>query len=960
MSNGSGSRRSSARTSPRSIRVDESMEIEEAMRSEKFADIRRWAEESSLFIPPEDDQDIASASEPTERAYIPFIPPQYSPEIVNAPEPREGASSPFIPPLIEHTPDIATPSITISHLKPARKNSSIVTDTSSRRNFAEGTYHLMHSSHSVSHLPLARRSSLRNSERSNSTMAAEHGVPLPNVRAEARSDNISSRKYTMHRNPSTSQWSTATAVTLPKQHFVANDPFHRRTSFTISKDVQNFDEIPLPEEVDVDTPEVVQQALSNSSNIPRARRMSQLSYRSSSTMVESARPSSSPEEIRLANGLDEQDYSSVPSNLKNENVGSANHLPYGSRTGDDTAHSSRPGPQYLPLARNVLSLLVSAFSRSDRREEAQQPVYPTNGISSSDLPYQRRPRLNHRRTVFSASSSETGDEPASKMAVRFLVATLPSQIYLYFLFRLPSLYFSRVARIFEEAEMTLPELKKMAIHTATYVQSRADLITIDLDETPPQYERLKSTWGSFIDSLLREWETFNIISALLLSAILTILQIEGAANDPVTRYTALISMICALMSLLYGCMYIVRFGNMRKTYKAAEWALEAQRTNSVIWWNVWVLLAMPSIWLTWAIISYIACIMSFIWLTTPQGDVPAIALSPTAIFAVRVCITGVLGLGVLYGALILDTFSRYGDVMDRTWKERIEGWVAEKMEKQSTTSKGRNAYSSRTSVDAMSPYHRIPSTESLRTIRTNDSRPDSINLNNALGIELDGLLYPYSNNVDGQTGTASPAPSLLESNTLRNSLPFKPDSPTGVRWGMSTPATRSEDIALFPEAADPRGWRPHEPIPFRPPRIRNTVRFLPQVQIINSSTSGNLSNLSSEGPETPPHASSSSLSLSPGNHEPPVFHEPPETHEDIPRVGFLPRDGEFIALSELGGLPALRVLDSEDFGSLRPENYQLESTSVAYQNPQSIVPHEDGIRVVSEYDQFDDPSTRVS
>ena len=56
-------------------------------------------------------------------------------------------------------------------------------------------------------------------------------------------------------------------------------------------------------------------------------------------------------------------------------------------------------------------------------------------------------------------------------------------------------------------------------------------------------------------------------------AILTILQISGAANDPVTRYTALFSLMCALMSLLFGCIYIIRFGSMRKTYKAAEWAL---------------------------------------------------------------------------------------------------------------------------------------------------------------------------------------------------------------------------------------------------------------------------------------------------------------------------------------------------------------------------------------------------
>lgn len=56
------------------------------------------------------------------------------------------------------------------------------------------------------------------------------------------------------------------------------------------------------------------------------------------------------------------------------------------------------------------------------------------------------------------------------------------------------------------------------------------------------------------------------------SAILTILQIQSAENDPLTRYSALLSLICALMSLLYGGVYIIRFGAMRKTHKAAEWA----------------------------------------------------------------------------------------------------------------------------------------------------------------------------------------------------------------------------------------------------------------------------------------------------------------------------------------------------------------------------------------------------
>ena len=40
--------------------------------------------------------------------------------------------------------------------------------------------------------------------------------------------------------------------------------------------------------------------------------------------------------------------------------------------------------------------------------------------------------------------------------------------------------------------------------------------------------------------------------------------------------------------------------------------------------------------------------------------------------------TVVLGIGLLYGVLIMTTFQRYGTVMDKKWKERIDDWIAGK------------------------------------------------------------------------------------------------------------------------------------------------------------------------------------------------------------------------------------------------------------------------------------------
>ena len=109
-----------------------------------------------------------------------------------------------------------------------------------------------------------------------------------------------------------------------------------------------------------------------------------------------------------------------------------------------------------------------------------------------------------------------------RAAATFVGQTLPRQIYLHLLLRLPSLYFSRVARIFEEADLTLPEIKKMALETASRgLPSTFDALTLEagIAAVPPQYEKLKTTWEEFIDSIMREWKTFNIISVLLLSCV---------------------------------------------------------------------------------------------------------------------------------------------------------------------------------------------------------------------------------------------------------------------------------------------------------------------------------------------------------------------------------------------------------------------------------------------------------
>jgi len=102
----------------------------------------------------------------------------------------------------------------------------------------------------------------------------------------------------------------------------------------------------------------------------------------------------------------------------------------------------------------------------------------------------------------------------------FLLDTLPRQIYLHLMLRLPHLYFAHVIHIFEDAEMSLPEIKQMALEANNYLKDPATNISktlyLESSFTSPRYNHLSSSWGAFIDSLMREWKIFNIISVLLL------------------------------------------------------------------------------------------------------------------------------------------------------------------------------------------------------------------------------------------------------------------------------------------------------------------------------------------------------------------------------------------------------------------------------------------------------------
>ncbi|TFY67068.1 hypothetical protein EVJ58_g1864 [Rhodofomes roseus] len=199
----------------------------------------------------------------------------------------------------------------------------------------------------------------------------------------------------------------------------------------------------------------------------------------------------------------------------------------------------------------------------------------------------------------------------------------------------------------------------------------------------PALVRFKHSWEQFVDSLLREWKTLNLVSALLCTcvliisapprkrAILTMFQVSDADDDPLTRSAALFGLIFALMSLSYGCVFIVQFGTMRTMDRASRWAEEAQRSKTSLLWNIWVMLATPAIWLAWSMIAFCVSILSFVWRTGAAADQnPPTPLTRAQALGVRTAITAVFALGLLCFAMIIRTFRAYHGT--RAQRRRLE------------------------------------------------------------------------------------------------------------------------------------------------------------------------------------------------------------------------------------------------------------------------------------------------
>ncbi|KAG9085664.1 hypothetical protein FRC06_003514, partial [Ceratobasidium sp. 370] len=393
-----------------------------------------------------------------------------------------------------------------------------------------------------------------------------------------------------------------------------------------------------------------------------------------------------------------------------QNLANALQLAKHPLSAGDTALHNSPHRTPRPSRSTLIKGLSSPRSGSRSRSESPRRFWPLFRTQSPGEPWEPKDPYRLRLRLDELRQRRETLQRCWDQILR--------QVYRHFLLRLPSVYFTRVSKVFEEAELSRVEVQKMIdaskrartrrirterrrkslehIHVQAPAQSQApappstsapperqaqghrtiDLSAIDPTDffpserewstqiVSPSLQRFKQSWDEFMDSLNKEWKTLNVVSALLLSAILTMFQVEGS-DQPVMRTAALTALVCALWSLTFGCIYIVRFSTMRSMHKASRWAEEAQRHSTGIWWNVWVFLALPSVFLAWSVISFCVAVLAFSW-TTGTATQPR-PISDSAAIGPRIGITVVFSLGLVYFYKVVRTLRKYADPLPRNW-----------------------------------------------------------------------------------------------------------------------------------------------------------------------------------------------------------------------------------------------------------------------------------------------------
>ncbi|KAF8646487.1 hypothetical protein AX16_007189 [Volvariella volvacea WC 439] len=191
------------------------------------------------------------------------------------------------------------------------------------------------------------------------------------------------------------------------------------------------------------------------------------------------------------------------------------------------------------------------------------------------------------------------------------------------LFGLPAQYRSRLAHLSHRASSLEELLKKDPENLRHLVRCRSyETLPVDFwDRTAVQRkEKLDKAWQKFTGSVLREWKYCNILFALMISAIFSMLQIDSAKGDIVVRAAAFISLFISVIGIMFSTTLSLYFSKMQTfNNRALRWTkVVVPEENDEEYPNVWVVLSLPIVSLGWSLILFVTSVMTFSYIETQK------------------------------------------------------------------------------------------------------------------------------------------------------------------------------------------------------------------------------------------------------------------------------------------------------------------------------------------------------
>jgi len=210
--------------------------------------------------------------------------------------------------------------------------------------------------------------------------------------------------------------------------------------------------------------------------------------------------------------------------------------------GHHRSRSPSPSPSRAASPLRLLQHLSAGMKHHVHQHE--DPFVPVNPFlfSSGSRPKRNARGIGGDMEAQAVLPHQTADTWFS-LGRELITDTFPRIVYLYFLLSIPSMYFTRVAYIFQDAEVSRPDIQRMieaAVRNDNSPRTNyaVSLLPVSVSQTiippmtvqplpfpdewapgvvSPSLLRFKHSWEAFIDSLLREWKTLNVVSALLAS-----------------------------------------------------------------------------------------------------------------------------------------------------------------------------------------------------------------------------------------------------------------------------------------------------------------------------------------------------------------------------------------------------------------------------------------------------------